>query len=710
MGVINVLDKHVAELIAAGEVVERPASVIKELVENSIDAGAKNITVEIKNGGTTFMRVADDGCGIFRDDIKVAFLRHATSKVKVESDLDSISTLGFRGEALASICAVSRLQLITRNVNEEIGTSYEIDGGEEQSFDDAGCPVGTTFVIRDLFYNIPARAKFLKKDVSEGNAVSNIIDKTALSHPEIAFTYIKDGKQVLRTFGDGKLISAIYSVFGKDFANGLIPVEYQLDAIKVYGYISKPEHSRPNRNMQNFFINGRYIKTRTAMAALEEAFKGSIMVGKFPSCVLNINLPCEIIDVNVHPSKLEVRFINERPVFDAIYHAVKSSLMKYDSRKKASFKKETAFNEVQHKFNPFNNAPAILNKPVSNASEQKLIQEPKRFVPQKTERQKNEAAEPDTLQAKSDDFNPFSDVAFNDVKTGENKPAVSVPESIDDIKVADVTNPFNIFSRQAINNSKEEKSFKPTVKSETVQTSHLALDKYEKSDNTEKISEKNSISKPKEVDVIVSEESIEKSKEPVLVNNSRTSIRYIGEAFSTYIIAEKNNKEIILIDKHAAHERIIYEKLKSERTADNRQILLSPVAVSLGKTEYDAAINNLNMFADCGFEVEDFGNSTVIVRCSPQYIPAAEISDCITEMADYIAQGKNDIFTEKMEWFYCNVACRSAIKAGNKSTPEELIGIVKYLEEHPEIKYCPHGRPICIVLTKGEIEKQFGRV
>lgn len=710
MGVINVLDKHVAELIAAGEVVERPASVIKELVENSIDAGAKHITVEIKNGGTTFMRVADDGCGIFRDDIKVAFLRHATSKVKVESDLDSISTLGFRGEALASICAVSRLQLITRNVNEEIGTSYEIDGGEEQSFDDAGCPVGTTFVIRDLFYNIPARAKFLKKDVSEGNAVSNIIDKTALSHPEIAFTYIKDGKQVLRTFGDGKLISAIYSVFGKDFANGLIPVEYQLDAIKVYGYISKPEHSRPNRNMQNFFINGRYIKTRTAMVALEEAFKGSIMVGKFPSCVLNINLPCEIIDVNVHPSKLEVRFINERPVFDAIYHAVKSSLMKYDSRKKASFKKQTAFNEVQNKFNPFNNAPAILNKPVSNASEQKLIQEPKRFVPQKTEKQKNEAVEPDALQAKSDDFNPFSDVAFNGVKTGENEPAVSVPESIDDIKVADVTNPFNIFSRQAINNSKEEKSFKPTVKSETVQTSPHALDKYEKSDNTEKISEKNSISKPKEVDVIVSEESIEKSKEPVLVNNSRTSIRYIGEAFSTYIIAEKNNKEIILIDKHAAHERIIYEKLKSERTADNRQILLSPVAVSLGKTEYDAAINNLNMFADCGFEVEDFGNSTVIVRCSPQYIPAAEISDCITEMADYIAQGKNDIFTEKMEWFYCNVACRSAIKAGNKSTPEELIGIVKHLEEHPEIKYCPHGRPICIVLTKGEIEKQFGRV
>nr|WP_296169403.1 DNA mismatch repair endonuclease MutL [uncultured Ruminococcus sp.] len=709
MGVINVLDKHVAELIAAGEVVERPASVIKELVENSIDAGAKHITVEIKNGGTTFMRVADDGCGIYRDDIKVAFLRHATSKVKVESDLDSISTLGFRGEALASICAVSRLQLITRNVNEEIGTSYEIDGGEEQSFDDAGCPVGTTFVIRDLFYNIPARAKFLKKDVSEGNAVSNIIDKTALSHPEIAFTYIKDGKQVLRTFGDGKLISAIYSVFGKDFAKGLIPVEYQLDAIKVYGYISKPEHSRPNRNMQNFFINGRYIKTRTAMVALEEAFKGSIMVGKFPSCVLNMELPCEIIDVNVHPSKLEVRFINERPVFDAIYHAVKSSLMKYDSRKKASFKKETAFNEVQNKFNPFNNAPAILNKPVANTSEQKFVQKPKPFVSQKADETKTEVVKPTVIPEKSDDFNPFSDVAFNDVKTGENKPITPIPESIDGIKVADVTNPFKIFRKQAINKAKEEEKLKSTVKSENPQTIPLVSDEQKKAD-TEKITEKISTENAKEVNVIVSEESIEKSKEPVLVNNNQTSIRYIGEAFSTYIIAEKNNKELLLIDKHAAHERIIYEKLKSERAADNKQILLAPVTVNLGKAEYDAAINNLNMFADCGFEVEDFGNSTVIVRCSPQYIPAAEICDCITEMADYIAQGKNDIFTEKMEWFYSNVACRSAIKAGNKSTPEELIGIVKHLEEHPEIKYCPHGRPICIVLTKGEIEKQFGRV
>lgn len=682
MGVINVLDKHVAELIAAGEVVERPASVIKELVENSIDAGAKNITVEIKNGGTTFMRVTDDGCGILKDDIKVAFLRHATSKVKYENDLDCISTLGFRGEALASICAVSRLQLITRNINEEIGSSYEIDGGEEISFDDAGCPVGTTFIIRDLFYNIPARAKFLKKDVSEGNAVSNIIDKTALSHPEIAFTYIKDGKQVLKTFGDGKLISAIYSIFGKDFANGLIPVEYELDAIKIKGYVSKPVNSRPNRNMQNFFINGRYVKTRTAMAAVEEAFKGSIMVGKFPSCVLNIELPFEMIDVNVHPAKIEVRFINERPVFDAVYHAVKSALMKFDSRKNASFKNNTAFNELNN-FNPFNNAQAILSKKTETP-----VVSP--VAPSK----------PNTTQ-KKDTFNPFESVRFSSDKA--EKPAEPKRKSVDNIKLSDSGNPFNLYSKQAVNNAKKEASFKsqqefiPAISAELKQEEITV-----KKDTTPKISEKEN----KAIDLVVAESD----SDSILVNQNETEIRYIGEAFGTYIIAEKNKKEILFIDKHAAHERMIYEKLKAEKAASFSQILLQPITVTLEKTEYDAAINNLDMFSACAFDVEDFGNSTVIVRSAPQYLDAADISDCIAEMADYIAMGKNDIFTEKMDWFYHNVACRSAIKAGNKSTPQELIDIVKKLEENPQIKYCPHGRPVCIVMTKNEIEKQFGRV
>lgn len=681
MGVINVLDKHIADLIAAGEVVERPASVIKELVENSIDAGAKNITVEIKNGGTTFMRVTDDGCGILKEDIKVAFLRHATSKVKFENDLDCISTLGFRGEALASICAVSRLQLITRNKNEEIGSSYEIDGGEEVSFDDAGCPIGTTFIIRDLFYNIPARAKFLKKDVSEGNAVSNIIDKTALSHPEIAFTYIKDGKQALKTFGDGKLISSIYSVFGKDFANGLIPVEYELDAIKIKGYVSKPVNSRPNRNMQNFFINGRYVKTRTAMVAIEEAFKGSIMVGKFPSCVLNIKLPFEMIDVNVHPAKIEVRFINERPVFDAVYHAVKSALIKFDSRKNASFKNNTAFNERSN-FNPFNNAQAILSKKPETPKSAPAV-----------------SAKQDVMQ-KEDSFNPFENVSFNSEendKTKEHK-----KKNIDNIKLSDSGNPFSIISKQAVNNAKKEASFKPQQQIIPTIVTEAELEII----NTEEKESENSVKENTEFDFV----DTESNSAPVLINQNETEIRYIGEAFGTYIIAEKNKKEILFIDKHAAHERMIYEKLKAEKAASFSQILLQPITVMLEKSEYDAAINNLDMFKSCAFDVEDFGNSTVIVRSAPQYLDAADISDCIAEMADYIAIGKNDIFTEKMDWFYHNVACRSAIKAGNKSTPQELIDIVKKLEENPQIKYCPHGRPVCIVMTKNEIEKQFGRV
>ena len=670
MGVINVLDKHVAELIAAGEVVERPASVIKELVENAIDAGAKHITVEIKNGGTTFMRVTDDGCGISKDDVKVAFLRHATSKVKQEEDLDRISTLGFRGEALASISAVSRLQLITRNVGEDVGSNYVIEGGDEQSFEDAGCPVGTTFVIRDLFYNIPARAKFLKKDVSEGNAVSNVIDKTALSHPEIAFTYIRDGKQSLKTFGDGKLMSSIYSVFGREFANGLIPVEYQLDAIKVSGYVSKPVHARPNRNMQNFFINGRYVKSRTVMAALEEAFKHSIMVGKFPSCVLNLTLPYEIIDVNVHPSKIEVRFINERPVFDAVYHAVKSALMQFDTQKQVTFKKETAFNDIR-KFSPFQNAEVILNhtsKPSHSEIPEKAVTHDE---PEKSE--------------KAEKTNPF-DMLDLDFLDNNVSPL--------DTKVADADNPFDIYSKESVRASKKESAFRHE---DAPKAEQLFVNDVPKEQN-----------KPSDVFATPVEQP-KQDEPPMLYTPPENELRYIGEAFGTYIIVERNRKELLLIDKHAAHERIIYEKLKKEKAGASLQLLLQPITVTLGKAEYDAAVAHLDLFTACSFEVEDFGNSTVLVRGAPQYIDAAEIEPCVVEMADYIAQGKNDIFSEKMDWFYHNVACRSAIKAGNKNSEQELTAIVNTLRDNPDIRYCPHGRPITVVMKKSEIERQFSR-
>lgn len=703
MGVINVLDKHIAELIAAGEVVERPSSVIKELVENSIDAGAKNITVEIKNGGTTFMRVADDGCGIYRDDIKKAFLRHATSKVKTANDLDMISTLGFRGEALASISAVSRLQVITKNENEEIGSCYEIEGGEEISLEDAGCPTGTTFVIRDLFYNIPARSKFLKKDVAEGNAVSALMDKIVLSHPEVAFTFIRDGKQVLRTFGDGKLLSAIYSVFGKDFAKGLIPVDYTLDSVTVKGYISKPINARPNRNMQNFFINGRFVKTRTGMAALEEAYKGSIMVGKFPSAVLQLTVPYGIIDVNVHPAKIEVRFINERPVFDAIYHAVKTALQQGDERKQIHFKENTAFNEIK-KVNPFNNAQAIFAK-AENTPAEKPIKPTERIEPVL----KNSEPKP---------YNPFDELDLKDEKTK--------PVSIDNLKMSDSSNPFDIYSKQAIKrnsgleNKKAEFSKQKLEKAEqlilkaTQQEESLTKQEITVDDLTAESMEtpiETEVSK-EEVKPLkeISENKTDNNDALTELPKEQTKLRFLGEAFNTYIIVEKNDNEVLIIDKHAAHERIIYEKLKADSGSANVQYLLTPITVTLDKIDYDAAVSNLDMFAKCSFDVEDFGNGTLLVRSAPQYLAATEIADCITEMSGYIASGKKDIYTEKMDWFYHNVSCRSAIKAGNKSTVQELMDIAWTLEKNPQIKYCPHGRPICIVMTKYEIEKQFGRL
>lgn len=703
MGVINVLDKHIAELIAAGEVVERPSSVIKELVENSIDAGAKNITVEIKNGGTTFMRVADDGCGIYRDDIKKAFLRHATSKVKTANDLDMISTLGFRGEALASISAVSRLQVITKNENEEIGSCYEIEGGEEISLEEAGCPTGTTFVIRDLFYNIPARSKFLKKDVAEGNAVSALMDKIVLSHPEVAFTFIRDGKQVLRTFGDGKLLSAIYSVFGKDFAKGLIPVDYTLDSVTVKGYISKPINARPNRNMQNFFINGRFVKTRTGMAALEEAYKGSIMVGKFPSAVLQLTVPYEIIDVNVHPAKIEVRFINERPVFDAIYHAVKTALQQGDERKQIHFKENTAFNEIK-KVNPFNNAQAVFAK-AENTPAEKPIKPIERIEPVL----KNSEPKP---------YNPFDELDLKDEKTK--------PVSIDSLKMSDSSNPFDIYSKQAIKRNSELENKKAEFSKQKLEKAEqLILKATQQEESLPKqeitVDDLTAESTETPIETEVSKEEVKPLKEiseNKTDNNDaltelpkeQTKLRFLGEAFNTYIIVEKNDNEVLIIDKHAAHERIIYEKLKADSGSANVQYLLTPITVTLDKIDYDAAVSNLDMFAKCSFDVEDFGNGTLLVRSAPQYLAATEIADCITEMSGYIASGKKDIYTEKMDWFYHNVSCRSAIKAGNKSTVQELMDIAWTLEKNPQIKYCPHGRPICIVMTKYEIEKQFGRL
>lgn len=701
MGRINVLDKHTAELIAAGEVVERPSSVVKELLENSIDAGATQITVEIMHGGIDYLRITDNGCGILKEDVRNAFKRNATSKISVDSDLEKIGTLGFRGEALASISSVSKVQLITKAKEENIGSAYEIDGGEEISFDDAGCPDGTTFIMRNLFYNVPARYKFLKKDVAEGNAVASVIDKIALSHPEIAITFIRDNKRVLKTAGDGKLMSSIYAVYGRDFASTLIPVDYELNGMKLTGYISRPTNGRANRNMQNTFINGRFVKSRTISVALEEACKGSIMIGKFPSCVLNLQISPEAVDVNVHPSKIEVRFINERPVFDTVYHGVKSALLRGDSRKEAVLNHNNTVNIKP--LNPFNLANKVINKELPK-SVQKASEKPRERsifdeldLPIKTVKYNkvNKVSDSSSVQKK------YMEFLENNKKLSENNQTTNntVCNNINNNVINNVSTESKIETK--MDEVKEDTSLNQEVQ-KVNPFEELELEKI----TTEE--------KKSDVDVVLPTErqtnsSSENIEIKTLIDEDKQSFRFIGEAMNTYIIVETDNNKLVLIDKHAAHERIIFEKLKREKGTGSVQLLLIPITVTLEKNEYTVAIEHLDMFRNVGFDVEDFGNGTLIVRSAPSYLRNDDVEDTIIEICGYIAENRKNVMSEHMEWIYHNISCRSAIKAGDSSTAKELIDIAKTVFSDDSIRYCPHGRPVCIELSKYEIEKQFGR-
>ncbi len=630
MGVINVLSKQVAELIAAGEVIERPSSVIKELVENAIDAGAKNITVEIQNGGVTFMRVTDNGIGIEREDVRNAFLRHATSKILKEDDLDSIATLGFRGEALASICAVSRVDILTKNINEDEGTRYVIDGGEEQAFEPAGCPQGTTFVVRDLFYNVPARMKFLKKDVAESNNVASLMDRMALSHPDISFTFIRDGKPIMKTSGNGDLQTAIFQVFGRQFADGLIKAEYELNGVKMTGYVSKPvSANRASRNMQVFFVNGRYVKTKTAMAALEQAYSGCIMSGKFPACVMNIELDCANLDVNVHPAKLEIRFTNEKPIYDCVYYGVKSAIMSYDTRNVQS----------AEEFTP-------VSKPVYTKPSSVEVQVD---LPQKEEE--------NIFIPETSGFSAF----FNEEKPKD----IPVTAQIKQVNLAEE------FGKTDFKVEEDESLdfFAHIQEQETIQP--------------------------------VVEETLKKPEKP---------IKYIGEAFRTYIIIEYDEDRIMFIDKHAAHERLIYEQLKKNDSSTAPQMLLEPITVTLDKEEYSTVLENKDMLIQAGFDVDDFGNGRIIIRSVPLLLEKLDITEAFMEISEYLQRHKKVILSEKMEWIYQNTACRAAIKAGNVNSEEELINLVLELERNPEVRYCPHGRPIYFFMSRHDIEKNFKRI
>ena len=636
MARINVLPKEIYQLIAAGEVVERPSSVVKEMIENSLDAGAKNITLEIKNGGSTYIRITDDGCGIERDDVRKVFISHATSKISKKDDLNSIGTLGFRGEAMASISAVSKVELLTKAENEEIGTRYEIAGGEELEFDDAGCPNGTTIVVRDIFFNTPARMKFLKKDVTEGNQVAGIVDRMAISHPEISFRFIRDGKQVLITAGNGDLKSTVYSVLGKEMSDSLMSVDYSFNDMRITGFVSKPTASRKSRAGQYFYINNRIVKSKTAMAALEQAYKNTIMVGRFPACVLNIELNPAQVDVNVHPAKTEVRFANEKPIFDLVYYAVKTAI-----------ENDRTVKEVEFKENPI------------------YRQEPKNVY------QNNDNK---SFQAKFDFFKKKDEPPSQQViKTKPREDFWQVEAPKPEYKIARDENPK---ARVDINIEYEEPEEISTAKSED------AL----KEQDIEKV-------------VITDEKDNE---------NFIPNFKLIGEAFKTYLIVEIEN-ELYFIDKHAAHERMNFERFRAQATVET-QMLLAPVVVNLTKDEFIAISENVELIKKCGFELEEFGESQIIVRAIPSLVDGDSVKDLMLEIAQKLLEHKTDILPDKIDWIYHSASCRGAVKAGDYTSRQEQEMFVKKLLSMPNIRFCPHGRPVFIKMSKYDIEKQFGRV
>lgn len=653
---INLLDKSVYELIAAGEVIERPSSVIKELAENSIDAGAASITVEIKRGGISYLRVTDDGCGISHEDIPTAFMRHATSKVYTQDDLDSINTLGFRGEALASVCAVSRVELLTKQREDQLGSIYRIEAGEPVEYDRAGCADGTTIIIRDLFYNTPARLKFLKKDVTEGNYCASVIEKLALSHPGISFRFIRDGRQTMLSSGDGEYYSAVYAVFGKQFAAGLIPVENVYQNTAVTGYVSSPLFTRANRSMQNFFVNGRSVKSPLCCAALEEAFRNTIMVGKFPSCVLCVNTYPSQVDANIHPTKTEVRFTNEKIVFDAVYFAVKNALMGYDESRE--IKLNTAPARAENIPQP---ERARTSEPLRTASAQ-VIEEPPKTMPIPSGRDAviypQEKREPPKFTLRQETPQP-----------------------------AQFTQPLPAAEQTYM------PELVPAKKPEPKETPLADLPGF--AFLSEKSFEKKPESVPQEPDPVIPQE------------RPKEQIRVVGELFKTYIVCE-STEGMILIDKHAAHERVNFERLKKGFDS-SAQLLMQPEEVYLTPEEFNGMSEYADKLAQVGIIME-FTDGKARVTGLPQMldkVPPAEIVECIAKI---VSQGNTNAEGELFDDMLHTVACKASIRGNEDNDILELQVLAQEVFNNPDIRYCPHGRPVMTQISRKQIERYFGRV
>ena len=710
MAVIHVLDKHTAELIAAGEVVERPASVVKELLENSIDAGATQVTVSIESGGVKLIEISDNGTGIEAEYISTAFIRHATSKIETPDDLTNIHTLGFRGEALASIASVARVELTTRTEVDEFATVYRIEGGEEVSREPGARAVGTTIRVKDLFYNTPARMKFLKKDSSEGTFVSDTVTHVALSHPEVSVKFIREGKLQYVTPGDGQLRGAAYAVLGREFSRDLIELKNQEGVYRITGLVTPPKSCRASRSMQHFYINGRYVRNRTMMAGMEMAFKGTMMQGKFPGGILLLEMPADLVDVNVHPAKIEARFARENDVFDVVYHAVKLALTQpgtgerlftFEADKKdektENLKIDADIIKNDVKDNNFTGLSAIIQGQADPG-----------VLPQQHWEPAKPAAAPQQ---------PAPAAAI--------PTAPSVPRWKGTAQNEDMLDPFVTLHSPKLETAKAPEPFRAAaseaqldVEPEFCETKlhspqdHMAA--WDPAQEAPKEEPESALCTETEPDAPEAVEQGTVLDEPEQMNFDPTAdqpepLRYVGEVFRTYILAERGD-ELCLIDKHAAHERQLYEKLAANYGNVPSQMLLEPAAIDLAAEEKQALLDNIPLLENAGLEIADFGGNTVVLRAVPADVEPQNAESLLVEIANKLLKGGHDALNEHTEWVLHSISCRAAIKAGDKSSPQELLALAEKIISGEVPPFCPHGRPCVLKLTRKELEKQFGRI
>ena len=712
MAVIHVLDKHTAELIAAGEVVERPASVVKELLENSIDAGATQVTVSIESGGVKLIEISDNGTGIEAEYISTAFIRHATSKIETPDDLTNIHTLGFRGEALASIASVARVELTTRTEVDEFATVYRIEGGEEVSREPGARAVGTTIRVKDLFYNTPARMKFLKKDSSEGTFVSDTVTHVALSHPEVSVKFIREGKLQYVTPGDGQLRGAAYAVLGREFSRDLIELKNQEGVYRITGLVTPPKSCRASRSMQHFYINGRYVRNRTMMAGMEMAFKGTMMQGKFPGGILLLEMPADLVDVNVHPAKIEARFARENDVFDVVYHAVKLALAqpgtgerlftfeadkKDEKAEKPKIDADIIKNDVKN--NSFTGLSAIIRGQADPG-----------VLPQQHWEPAKPAAAPQQP----------APAAAMQIPT-----APSEPRWKGSAQNEDMLDPFVTLHSPKLETTKAPEPFRAAasetqldVEPEFGETKlHSPQDHMAAWNPAREAPKEEPESAPcaeTEPDAPEAAEQETVLAEPEQMNFDPTAdqpepLRYVGEVFRTYILAERGD-ELCLIDKHAAHERQLYEKLAANYGNVPSQMLLEPAAIDLAAEEKQALLDNIPLLENAGLEIADFGGNTVVLRAVPADVEPQNTESLLVEIANKLLKGGHDALNEHTEWVLHSISCRAAIKAGDKSSPQELLALAEKILSGEVPPFCPHGRPCVLKLTRKELEKQFGRI